>query len=205
MRCAIGLALLLLVAPVVYSQQPTLPEIARRAKAATALVEVAGGFKHGSAFCIHDSGIYLSNEHVVRGAAEVKFILHPGLKQQQIVRARVVRTDRELDLALLRVLDPAMHSVLPIGSSDDLAELTDVIAVGFPFGKALAEKDEYPAVSVNQGRITALRLKKGALERIHGCRRQVPTDANTGDVDVVVAITDASRQEVFHTFRVAVR
>ncbi len=141
-------------------------EIARKAKAATVLVEVAGGFKHGSAFCVHESGLFLTNEHVVRGAAEVKLILHPGLTNQQIVKARVIRQDKLTDLALLRIHDKLDLTALPLGSSDDLVELAEVIALGFPFGKALAEKGEYPAVSVNQGRITALRLKKGELERI---------------------------------------
>lgn len=34
---------------------------------------------------------------------------------------------------------------------------------------------------------------------------QVPGDYKTGDVDVIVAITDASQQEIFHSFKFAVR
>jgi hypothetical protein len=57
MRAAIllGVAFVpLCFSPSAIAQDPTLPEIAKRAKAATALVEVAGGYKHGSAFCVHE-------------------------------------------------------------------------------------------------------------------------------------------------------
>ena len=88
-----ALALLMFCGPAAIAQDPTKAEISKQAKAATALVEVANGFKHGSAFCLHDSGSFLTNEHVVRGAAEVKLVLHPGLKNQKVVKARVLRLD----------------------------------------------------------------------------------------------------------------
>jgi len=48
-----------------------------------------------------------------------------------------------------------------------LVETQAVIAFGFPFGKRLAVKDKkHPGVSVNVGRISSLRRKKGKLERI---------------------------------------
>src|SRR5437870_8192162 len=101
----IGVTLFLLLSPSAWAQEPTKASIVRQAKAATTLVEVGGGLKHGSAFCIHQSGLFLTNDHVVRGVKEVKLILHPGLKNQQILKARVVRSDSEEDLALLHVED----------------------------------------------------------------------------------------------------
>src|SRR5262245_54003539 len=82
----------------------TRAEVARRGKAATALVEVPRGRDkvHGSAFCVHPSGLFITNEHVVRGAAEVSLVLDPALKTQKVVKAKPVRTDAVRDLALLR-------------------------------------------------------------------------------------------------------
>jgi uncharacterized protein (TIGR03067 family) len=149
------------------AQEPTKAEVAKLAKAATAFVEVNGTFKQGSAFCVQDSGFFLTNQHVVGASSQVKLVLNPGLKDNKVVQARVVRTDKNLDLALLKVDDKMTFSALPLGSSDGLTELTEVIAVGFPFGTALsAEKGKYPAVSVNLGRITSLRFKSGTLDRI---------------------------------------
>jgi WD40 repeat protein len=141
--------------------------VARLGKPATALVEVKGKGT-GSAFCIHPSGLFLTNEHVVRGAAEtVTLVLNSGLKTQKVLSARVVRIDPELDLALLRAEGDSKYPALTLGSDEDLAELTDLVAFGFPFGKQLTfEKDSFPSVSVNAGTVTSLRRKRGVLSRI---------------------------------------
>ncbi len=166
--CWLG-ALLLIGVPTsrCIAQVPAKAAIARKAKDATALVVVNGTFKQGTAFCIQETGFFLTNQHVVAAAANVKLVLNPGRKDARVVVARVIRTDKALDLALLKVEEKATYRSLPLGSSESLTELTEVIAVGFPFGTALSsEKGEYPAVSVNLGRITSLRMKKGELQRI---------------------------------------
>ena len=65
MRVGIHLFVLFAFAPAVWGQDPAKTQINKQAKAATALVEVQGGFKQGSAFCIHDSGLFVTNHHVV--------------------------------------------------------------------------------------------------------------------------------------------
>lgn len=168
MKQFVVMALFVVAPALLVAQGVDRVEIGKKAKAATALVEVSGGLQHGSAFCVHASGLFLTNSHVVDGAKDVKIILNSSLKNEEIVKAFVVREDKNLDLALLRIEDKATIPVpLGLGSSEELAELTEVIAVGFPFGKNLAfGKDNYPAVSVNLGRITSLRFNKGQLERI---------------------------------------
>jgi S1-C subfamily serine protease len=177
--------------------QLTRTELARLGKAATALVETKAGPDappivqpgYGSAFCIHPSGLFLTNEHVVhpRGPfignqqsvpAEVTLILNPGEKTEKSYTGRVVRTDKQLDLALVRAEGAKNLPTLSLGSDEKLEELMEVVALGFPFGTALSSDGfppgrrpagsprEYPSVSVNAGSITALRLKDGALDRI---------------------------------------
>lgn len=144
-------------------------QVGKLGKAATALVEcdLAGGKAHGSAFCVHAGGLFVTNEHVVRNASAVRLVLNPSLKAQRVITARVVRADKDTDLALLRAEQVKDLPTLSLGSSDDLEEAMEVLAVGFPFGRALTVKGEdYPAVSINIGSVTSLRRKGGELYRI---------------------------------------
>jgi WD40 repeat protein/S1-C subfamily serine protease len=140
-------------------------QIARLGKAATAFVEVkaARGQGAGSAFCIHPDGWFLTNAHVAQG--DITLVLDPTLKTQKSYPARVVRSDADLDLALLRIEGVKDLPALALGSDDGLEELMEVVCFGFPFGKVIDGR-EYPAVSVSVGSITALRRKGDELERI---------------------------------------
>jgi len=154
-------------------------QVARLGKAATALVEcdVQFGKSHGSAFCIHPSGLFVTNEHVVSGATSVRLVLNPSLKTQKVVKATVVRFDRDNDLALLRAENVKDLPVLKLGDSESAEELMEVVACGFPFGRSLTvQKEDYPAVSINKGTVTALRQKDNALHRI-----QVDVTLNPGN------------------------
>jgi S1-C subfamily serine protease len=145
---------------------PSRVEVGKLGKAATALVEVKARRSYGSAFCVHPSGLFLTNEHVIQGG-EVTLVLNPGLKGEKAFRARVVRADKDLDLALLRADGARNLPALALGSDKDLSELEEVIAFGFPFGTALApDRKEYPAVSVNVGRVTSLRRQDGKLHQV---------------------------------------
>jgi hypothetical protein len=148
---------------------PSRESLVKKGKEATALVElkVRGT---GSAFCVHSSGFFVTNEHVVRTAGKdgtVTLVLHPGLTNERVLQAKVLRADRELDLALVRTTEGSGFTALPLGTIEDVQELTDVIAFGFPFGKSLAlDRKEYPAISVNTGQVTSLRRKGGELTRV---------------------------------------
>jgi hypothetical protein len=162
---------LALVAPPVAADDAALSrtQLARLGKAATALVEVGGPRRgSGSAFCVHTSGLFITNAHVVPAQVnEVVLVLGSGTKNQRVLKARVVRRSPQLDLAVLRAADAKDLAVLPLGADDDLSELMEVVAFGFPFGRALSsDQQEYPAVSVNVGSITSLRRRGGALYRI---------------------------------------
>jgi S1-C subfamily serine protease len=140
-------------------------EIGKIGKAGTVLVEVKQR-GYGSAFCVHPGGLFVTNEHVVRGG-DVNVVLNPGQKDEKVCKAKVVRSDLDLDLALLRIEDVKDLPTLRLGSDEKLAELMEVVAVGFPFGTALSpDKKGYPEVSINVGSVTALRKKDDALHRI---------------------------------------
>jgi 2-alkenal reductase len=86
----------------------------------------------GSGFIIDDDGHILTNNHVVEGASEVSVILHDG----RSLDTEVVGTDRESDLALLKV-DPAeLDGISPLilGDSDTAKPGQMAIALGSPLG-----------------------------------------------------------------------
>ena len=98
-----GIITFFFAAPV-RAEKPTKVEIAKMGKAATAYVEVPNRGS-GTAFCVHPSGLFITNEHVIRTAekAEITLVLDPTLNSQRILCAKVLRIDKENDLALLRV------------------------------------------------------------------------------------------------------
>ena len=86
------------------SQELTKAELAKRGKAATGFLEV-GGRGTATTFCVHPSGIFVTNEHAVGsdGKRDIKIVLDAGQKTQKTYHATVIRADKNLDLALLRV------------------------------------------------------------------------------------------------------
>ena len=144
------------------------PETIMRGKAATALVDTKIGI--GSAFCIDLSGLLVTNAHVVETVGVdglVRVVLNPGEKNEQVLTARVVRMDKEGDLALLQIQSPPHLTALPLGADVALTETQAVTAFGYPFGKELAfEKNGYPNITVSTGHITSLRKSKGELQAI---------------------------------------
>jgi hypothetical protein len=142
-------------------------QIARLGKAATALVEgkAARGQGSGSACCIHKDGWFLTNAHVAQG--EITLVLNPSLPTQKAYPARVVRSDTDLDLALLQADGARDLPALALGSDEGLEELMEVVAFGYPWVDSPAPgPDGYPAISVNVCSITALRRQEGRLKEI---------------------------------------
>ncbi len=84
----------------------------------------------GSGFIIDPKGYVVTNAHVVDGADEVTV----RLKDEREYVARVVGTDRDLDLALLKIDDNGALPAARLGDSDALKVGAHVVAVGNPFG-----------------------------------------------------------------------
>jgi S1-C subfamily serine protease len=147
------------------------PQMVEHAKKATALVELRISPEKkafGSAFCIDASGMFVTNAHVVADvdvSGKINLILSPGETDQKVVEAKVLKSDKELDLAVLQIASLPGLAVLEMGDVSALEDTMDVTALGYPFGGALAmEKDSYPSVSVNTGHITSMRKVAGVLE-----------------------------------------
>jgi serine protease Do len=95
----------------------------------------------GSGFIIHESGLVVTNEHVVRGAAEVAVTLPDGREFD----ASVIGNDEMNDLAVLRLATGGdVGGSLPVaqlGSSEDLLIGEWVVAIGNPLGLLLANTE----------------------------------------------------------------
>ncbi len=83
----------------------------------------------GSGVIISPDGYILTNNHVVEGADEIDVTLTDSRR----ARARVIGTDPDTDLAILKIeLDKL--PVIVLGNSDALAVGDHVLAIGNPFG-----------------------------------------------------------------------
>ena len=89
--------------------------------------EPQGGL--GSGVIISASGYILTNNHVVEGADEIEVVLADARK----AKAKVIGTDPETDLAILKIeLDKL--PVIVLGNSEALQVGDPVLAIGNPFG-----------------------------------------------------------------------
>lgn len=79
----------------------------------------------GTGFAITEDGFIITNEHVVRGAAQFRVLTREGL-----VAASVVKVDRVNDLALLKVSGRTFP--LPVMASRAVRLGSTVATVGFP-------------------------------------------------------------------------
>ena len=129
------------------------------------LAEVSGKEqKHATAFCVHPIGIVVTNHHVVDQidlGGTIKLIANSGQPNQETLEAKLLRIDEKNDLAILKINKAGTYKAIEIANSPDLYETLGVIAFGFPFGKSLSlEEDAFPTISVNSGKITAIRKDK---------------------------------------------
>ena len=83
----------------------------------------------GSGVIVSPSGYILTNNHVIEGADEIEVSLNDARK----ARAKVIGTDPETDLAILKI-DLDKLPVIVLGSSEALEIGDQVLAIGNPFG-----------------------------------------------------------------------
>lgn len=83
----------------------------------------------GSGFVISSDGYILTNHHVIDGADEVTV----RFRDRREFTARVVGSDRDTDIALLKV-DATGLPTVALGDSDRLKPGQWVLAIGSPFG-----------------------------------------------------------------------
>jgi len=83
----------------------------------------------GSGFIVDESGIVVTNNHVIADADEINVILNDGTK----IKADIVGIDKKTDLAVLKFKPPHPLTTVKFGDSDKLRLGDWVIAIGNPF------------------------------------------------------------------------
>jgi serine protease Do len=84
----------------------------------------------GTGFIINRDGYVVTNEHVVRGVADLRIRLYDGRE----LSACVAGADPATDIALVKIRPKGTLPVLPLGDSDAVRVGEPVIAIGNPFG-----------------------------------------------------------------------
>ncbi len=84
----------------------------------------------GSGVIVDESGVIVTNFHVIEGADQIRIAMADGRE----FKCAVMLADKQLDLAVLKIDAGAALPALPIGNSDAI-EIGDlVLAIGNPFG-----------------------------------------------------------------------
>jgi Do/DeqQ family serine protease len=83
----------------------------------------------GSGVIVSETGYILTNNHVVEGADEIEVVLNDS----RTTRAKVVGTDPDTDLAILKIALDRLP-VIVLGNSDSTQVGDQVLAIGNPFG-----------------------------------------------------------------------
>ncbi len=108
---------------------PSVVRVVSYVRARKGKAEVERGI--GTGVVIVDSGVILTNLHVVRGAARIAITFHDGLE----TTASIVGVQPENDLAVLQAHQvPDDLAAAPLRSTQNLRPGDQVVAVGFPFG-----------------------------------------------------------------------
>ncbi len=83
----------------------------------------------GSGVIVSPNGYILTNHHVIEGADNIEVTLN----DQRTARARLVGTDPETDLAVLRIELDKLPAIV-MGNSEEVEIGDQVLAIGNPFG-----------------------------------------------------------------------
>ncbi len=156
-------------------------------RAVRAAVRVEAGGNTGSGFFVAPDTV-LTNAHVVPGAWSVTIRRFDGSTRA----ANVAASSPEVDLAVLRVLNPdATQPVLPLGSTSRVRSGQEVIAVGSPLGVLQG--------SVTRGIVSAVRKVGGVTlvqtdAAINPGNSGGPLVTREGEVIGIATLTTASAQ-----------
>ena len=84
----------------------------------------------GSGFIYKNTGLIVTNFHVIENADEIEIVLHNEKKY----KANIVGTDKRTDVALLKINSDEKLKSLNIGKSENLKIGQWVVAIGNPLG-----------------------------------------------------------------------
>ena len=116
------------------------------------VVQVTAGSGSGSGFVIDESGVVVTNEHVVRRQGKVGIWLTNGRRYD----GEVVARDSITDLALVRIDSNDRFQSIAVGSPAGVRVGDEVLALGFPLAGKIGN-----SLTVTRGIISSTRTANG--------------------------------------------
>jgi S1-C subfamily serine protease len=136
-------------------------EVREKVKASTVYIRTLYENKaaFGTGFFAAAPGLVVTNAHVVGGLdakpepiEEIQVITNSGLPDSHSYKATVLKVDKSLDLALLKVNIPAQPAPLEVIDAFTLKETQPVYIFGFPGGESIGTN-----ISVNMSAVSSIR------------------------------------------------
>lgn len=122
----------------------------------------------GSGFIIDETGVIVTNQHVVGNLGEdqtIKVVVDaPGLAREY--EAEIIGADSTLDLAVLRIINGQEHKfpVVPLGDSDTSRIGEWTIAIGNPYGQDFEHTVTVGVLSAKGREITIMSRETGTTQ-----------------------------------------
>jgi len=164
------------------------PEILRNAMEATVLIKAERVYQgsqapsFGTGFFVHSDGYLITNHHVIANniginlygkyhevptkIISLEVVIGSGSADERSIPATVIASDKEKDLALLKVRYKPQHW-LDITKPAEVKMVQPVWVIGYPFGTYLGGSavdqtgQANPELTVNSGIVTSLRHEGG--------------------------------------------
>lgn len=111
----------------------------------------------GSGVIVSDDGYVLTSLHVIEGAEDIEVRYGDLNSKSFITPARLIGSDANTDLALLKIEGADLPLPIPMGSSDTVRVGDTVLAIGFPSQELISQK------SVSRGIVSALGIPQDGL------------------------------------------
>lgn len=147
-------------------------------KPAVVLLEVEreDGMSWGSAFLVGSDGLLVTNRHVVKDAQKVNCLYRNKTK----IVARVLKTDPQYDVAIVKVELPQPAATVTLGDSDAVAEGVLVAATGYAAPRTLVWLGMAVDSSTSRGAVNGQRFG-GDVNTFYGDRViQIDTPISPG-------------------------
>ena len=112
------------------------------------IVEIQTNSGSGTGFIVSDTGLIVTNRHVVENATSIRF----RTTQSLVVGAQIVDIHDTLDLAYIHPISSISLTPIAVGDSDAVRVGENVIVIGFPISDRLGAEP-----TVSQGIVSAKR------------------------------------------------
>lgn len=114
------------------SGQPDLADLAEQALAATVSIFTEDGL--GAGFVVHPAGLVVTARHVVQEGNYSLRLVKVGLVDDRLFEGAVFTSHRQLDFALIWMLDDGPFPTIPIADAKKVRPAQTTLAIGSPNG-----------------------------------------------------------------------